>query len=573
MIPPRRTNLAIDLHRAEPWIITAIILLGTAVRVWRLSDLGLIHFDEGVYALSGLWSVTPVGEQQFYPKQILFSPPLFPILVGIAYWIQGQASDSAVVLVNVLIGSTTIALVWWFTRRWFGAAAAISAAALVALSDFHTANSRTGLTDVTFAFLFLSSLASIAVALERRSFVWSILAGFSVGATWNTKYHGWLPLIIALPALLVLAAKGGRDRFATKRPLTCWLIITVVALICYLPWVFFVELHHGGYLALMTYQRKFLSSNWLQNLWQQAEMQWYMDGWMSRVSPAIAYLLAFTITGAERKLTRISLNAAAMILLGCILGGIGVAAVLAVLTVPVLVRHGTYYSWILLFSMAILLILIPFYRPYSRLVMPLVLCVCVAAGVGISWLVTRAAADSASPSFGLGQRVEPLLAIGFALLVVLVPFLGIRPTPRIWVATDSVRRAVATMLGILPKESTVLVHGAPEVAFYFRRAARKVIPIDYPVDHPSVSNQLGLDGGKCYLVTGIYSQREPRSRASLRRFAAQDMAGVFSIEPNEIRLLDDFTPSKALHYRLHPNKEYDLRLYRFDCGSKRGVRK
>src|SRR5262245_37732592 len=148
MILPRRIRLAIDLSRAEAWIITALILFGTASRAWRLSDLGLVHFDEGVYALSGLWSVTPFGEQQLYPKQVLFSPPLFPFLVGIAYWIQGEASDLTVVLINVSIGSATIALVWWITRRWFGAVAAISAAALVALSDFHIANSRMGLTDV-----------------------------------------------------------------------------------------------------------------------------------------------------------------------------------------------------------------------------------------------------------------------------------------------------------------------------------------------------------------------------------------------------------------------------------------
>ena len=57
--------------------MVALILVGATLRLWRVSELGLVHFDEGVYAISGLWETAPSEETRIYPKQILFSPPLF----------------------------------------------------------------------------------------------------------------------------------------------------------------------------------------------------------------------------------------------------------------------------------------------------------------------------------------------------------------------------------------------------------------------------------------------------------------------------------------------------------------
>ena len=61
----------------ELWLLGSCILLGIAFRIWGFFELGLIHFDEGVYAISGKYMVYALNEMQLYPKQALFSPPLF----------------------------------------------------------------------------------------------------------------------------------------------------------------------------------------------------------------------------------------------------------------------------------------------------------------------------------------------------------------------------------------------------------------------------------------------------------------------------------------------------------------
>jgi predicted membrane-bound mannosyltransferase len=142
MTPQQQRNLPTTKGRREFWLIGVLVLLGTALRLWGLSRLGLVHFDEGVYAISGLWMITPSPEAQLYAKQILFSPPLYFSLVGASYWIFGKAFDQAAILVNGIIGGATIGVVWWVTRRWLGPGAGIAAAVLVAFGDFHILYSR-----------------------------------------------------------------------------------------------------------------------------------------------------------------------------------------------------------------------------------------------------------------------------------------------------------------------------------------------------------------------------------------------------------------------------------------------
>ncbi len=548
------------------WLPGAVLLAGAGLRLYRLTHLGLVHFDEGVYALSGFWAITPWKAMHLYPKQIFFSPPLFISLVGISYWLRGMASDTAVILVNVVVGTATIALAWWFARCWFGAGAGIAVAILVALSNYHIAFSRAALTDTVFGFVFLLSVAAITVALEKGSLGWAVVAGLASGAAWNTKYHGWLPVAVALVVLLFLAGFGRLERPTSKRLFLCWVILAGVAAASYLPWAMYIQMHPGGYLAFAAYQRKFLSRHWLQDLLQQVEMQWYFDGWLSRVSPAGAYLVALVAGKGPRLLAWKRCWPAIALLLasGLVLGGSGTTAILAILAVPILLRRGGYASWLLVGSLSLLFLLLPAYRPYSRLFLPLLLCMQVAAGVAIS--ETSWAGEAQEPARPSGRVKTLTWVVAGAVAVSWIALglrLGFRLTPRTWMDTDSVRQAVAAMTRQLPERSVVFVHGAPEVAFYFRRASYEAILIDYPIDHPEVQQRFHPGGPKHFLVTAIYSQREPMSHASLKRLGDRlELLGAFPIQPSDVRLLDDFSPRGALQYLLHPTAEYDLHLYR-----------
>ena len=71
--------------------IGIICVVAFVLRAWKFTTLGLTHYDEGAYALSGFWSLGSSGS--LYPWQKFFSPPGYFGLVGIIYWLAGGASD------------------------------------------------------------------------------------------------------------------------------------------------------------------------------------------------------------------------------------------------------------------------------------------------------------------------------------------------------------------------------------------------------------------------------------------------------------------------------------------------
>ena len=71
--------------RRELLVVLILTLLGACLRISSLGSLGLSHFDEGIYALSGLWAVSPGGILALDPGVIPYAPGGFPILVGISF--------------------------------------------------------------------------------------------------------------------------------------------------------------------------------------------------------------------------------------------------------------------------------------------------------------------------------------------------------------------------------------------------------------------------------------------------------------------------------------------------------
>src|SRR3990172_3196993 len=118
-------------------LLLVVLLAGFGLRVWQISQVGLSHFDEGVYAFGALGLHDATQPHVFYPEQIKYSPPLYPGLTALAYRIGGGASDTAAILLNVVLGALTIPLAWAVGRAWFGAPAGLATAALLALNGAH----------------------------------------------------------------------------------------------------------------------------------------------------------------------------------------------------------------------------------------------------------------------------------------------------------------------------------------------------------------------------------------------------------------------------------------------------
>ena len=113
----------------EILVVLALTVVGAVLRLWSPGRLGLVHFDEGIYALAGLWVFSPRGLQDFDPTAVAYAPPGFPILEGISYLGLGVGDFSAI-LVSIVAGTLTIPAAAWVARRTFGAGAGGAAAAL-----------------------------------------------------------------------------------------------------------------------------------------------------------------------------------------------------------------------------------------------------------------------------------------------------------------------------------------------------------------------------------------------------------------------------------------------------------
>ena len=253
---------------------------GGGPAVLGVAAAGSVHFDEGIYAIAGLWSVSPRGLASLDPTLIPYAPPGFPILVGVAYLALG-VSDLAAILVSILAGTLTIPATAWLARRTFGAGAGAAAAALVAFSGFHVAFSRVALTDASFLLCWVLGLVCGQRFLERPRFSSAVALGLSVGLVQCFKYNGWLlALIVVLAACLgILVDPKERQRPRVRAVWGLGLLAALVAVAVYWPWFTFVE-SHGGYVGLLKHYQSYMGgvSSWLPHLRLQLEQMAALSG-------------------------------------------------------------------------------------------------------------------------------------------------------------------------------------------------------------------------------------------------------------------------------------------------------
>src|SRR5262249_41426911 len=121
-------NPQASISRREAVAVLVMTLAGAALRLWSVGRLGLTHFDEGIYALSGLWALSPRGLSDLDPLVIPYAPPGLPILIGLAYAVLG-ASDLSAIAVSLACGILTIPAAAWIGLRTFGPGAGAAAAA------------------------------------------------------------------------------------------------------------------------------------------------------------------------------------------------------------------------------------------------------------------------------------------------------------------------------------------------------------------------------------------------------------------------------------------------------------
>jgi 4-amino-4-deoxy-L-arabinose transferase-like glycosyltransferase len=538
-------------------LLLTLVLIAFGLRAWRVSNIGLDHFDEGVYAFSALGFADSTQPNSLFPGQIKFSPPVFFGLVGLSYNLFDKPSDKAAIFLNIIMGTLTVLLIWWIGRAWFGAEAGIAAATFLAFSEYHITLSRTALTDITFAFFFLLALALIVAAFKRQSIPFAIVAGVAVGLAWNTKYHGWFALLIAGTALVPFSWKCRMRHLSSKRFFLLWGVMALVASACYLPWALYIQSQPGGYAALAKYQRTMLDIHWFQNLWRQVQMQFFFEGLLSRSSVLVAFL--FILLVAKQRLNhrpKFLFILALLSISALLVGGSITAALLSILAIPALLRkEGFFQTWVVLCWLAIWFFITPFYHPYARLVLPFTVGTYLVAGFWLCTVTKDRQHEVKRTSW------QPMLAtVATVLVAALAVVIPDASDP--WRPSRSVSEAAAAVRNMIPPGQRVIVVGEPTVAFYLHLdGLLRFERVEDNVDRVTLLKKLRTP---VFVVTGVYAKWAPELRKGLESLGNRlAVIGTFPMNPKDIRVLDDLPPLKARLFRVKPDNTYELTLYRF----------
>ena len=548
------------------WIGLALATaLAFALRAWGWSTIGIDHFDEGVYAFTGLaWSdgAQPLAA---YPDQILFSPPIYPFLVSLAFRLSGPSAVAAVAI-NVLVGVATVFLVGLLARRWFGWQAGVAAAVLLATDPLHLMLSRAALTDAVFLLFFVLALAAWVEALRARTWAWAIAAGVLTGLAWNTKYHGWFTLLIAGWGLLAVAWDSRRDREAVIRLGKLWLVMAGVAAACYLPWALHVQ-GEIGYGALLEYQGTNVTSRLAANVRRQLGQQAFIENQWSRLGPGIAAVSVLLLGSAT--FPRALLMATGIALGGALLGQGFIVFSLLVAALCFGLRPGAPTPmWLLAGLTALWMALAPAYDPYARLLLPL----WTAAAVGSGWVLSRLLVTSSGrpqwqsgiPAAALptarGMKPRSVGGLSCCLLIVTALTVMYRESSRPqspWRSAVRMEAAAEDLTASIPEGSRVIVLAEPALAFYLHLRGRPAFErTDLPEEIAGVSDTVFVAAGH-YVRTAPYL-RENIIDALAARLSVVDTVAVV---PRDLRLLDDLDPGAATDYLIEGSDAFDVALF------------
>jgi dolichyl-phosphate-mannose-protein mannosyltransferase len=473
----------------EALVVAALTTVGGLLRLWSIGRLGLVHFDEGIYAMAGTWVLSPRGLSDLDPTVISYAPPGFPFLVGLSYALLG-VSDLAAIGVSIATGTLTIPVIGWLAYRTFGRGAGAAAAAFAALSGSHIAFSRMALTDVSFGLFWIIAIAQGQRFLERPGPIRAATLGVAVGAAQLFKYNGWMAgAVVAATAIIEPLVRPDHRSARRQLDVSGWgLLAAMIAAAVYWPWFRFVEVH-GGYAALLAHQRGYLGgiSSWPGQALALALQDDALSGgvlWLATGAFVAALCLQFTDDSKPdgfRTWARSILALVGFTTLCAYPGSnwFGSLFWLSVL-VPIVARLlDTKAHLFLVVAWVVMALMTPFYHPYARLLMPLHTLSWVLMGGAFAHIRKRL--DVASRKSGWTLLGMPRPWVQFTLVSGLVPivmialglnFLREMRLGPLLLPSDSLREACRNIASDLPKDLVSLrLYARPPFTFYLAGSA------------------------------------------------------------------------------------------------------
>jgi 4-amino-4-deoxy-L-arabinose transferase-like glycosyltransferase len=177
-------------------LLTIVLAIAAALRLWRLDDngFGSEYYAAGVRSMLQSWHLFFYGSFDPAGYISLDKPPLAFWLQALFAWVFGY-SGLVIHLPQALLGTASVALLYFLVRRYFDATAGLIAAAIFAIAPIAVAIDRSNNTDSLLIFLLLAS-AHFALRGGGRNLV---LAMVMLGLAFNVKM---LAALVCGPALL-----------------------------------------------------------------------------------------------------------------------------------------------------------------------------------------------------------------------------------------------------------------------------------------------------------------------------------------------------------------------------------
>ncbi len=330
-----------------------IVLVATVLRLHDFGRGGLVHFDEGAYTCGGLAiSSLPLSHSLAAGGlSPLIAPPMTFLAIGAVFSLVGVA-DWVAAVVPLAAGIATVAMTAVLARQWFRKdLPAIAAAAFLATLQYHVVFSRLVLSDAPFLLTLVIAMACFWSAGKSGSWKAYAVAGIATGICWNTKYHGFLPIVFHALFLLLDRTRLGAGLHGVTRVLPKLILATAIAAAMVVPHVLFIA-DDLGIVAFLDHRRQFISTQLVHNVQ-------FMVTCFVKLMPGVFWPLV----------------------------ALGAAAALRCR------RRGDRYLTVVL---VVWCVLSPWYTPYPRLYLPLAFTfvLCAARGVACVATLRRPAAQS-----------------------------------------------------------------------------------------------------------------------------------------------------------------------------------
>ena len=200
--------------RAQAGTLTGVLTLSFVVRVLWIAASGWTPTpddDAWRYDFTARALADGLGYIHLNGEPTAFWPPGYPLLLGGAYALFG---DSIVVaqLLNALLGTATVGLVYLIGLRLFGRTPGLIAAALVAFWPSLIFYTAVTLSEVAFTFVALLAVLLLVIeaqsAREGRSLRWLLAAGVVLGFASLIRGQALLLPLVLVPFWLA----SGIDR-------------------------------------------------------------------------------------------------------------------------------------------------------------------------------------------------------------------------------------------------------------------------------------------------------------------------------------------------------------------------